>query len=91
MFDRKLITVALAATIMICTPAFAGDAGLAPGKPAGIRRAQFDMDTRALVATTAVAAGLIAVAVVVASQGNNGLPAAAGQTTPTTSSTTTTG
>lgn len=76
MFGRKPIAVALAATIMVCTPAFAGDAGLAPGKPAGVRKAQFDMDTRTLLATTAVAAGLIAVAIVVASQGNNSVPTA---------------
>jgi hypothetical protein len=80
---RNLIAAALS-LCLAATSAAAGNAPLAPGKPAGVKTAQ--MDTTALLVILGIGGTIAAIAFATASSGNPGQPV-----TPTTVPTTTAG
>ena len=66
MFGYKSVVAAIAAAAMISTSALAADGALAPGKPAGVQKAQ--IGTGFLLLGLAGAAVLTAVAITVSNQ-----------------------
>jgi hypothetical protein len=73
---RILIASALSLTLLISGAMAADSTGpLAPGKPAGVRRAQEDNTTALIVITGIVVAGL-AIGLATSSDGNPGGPVA---------------
>ena len=69
MFGYKSVVAAIAAAAMISTSALAADGALAPGKPAGVQKAQ--IGTGFLLLGLAGAAVLTAVAITVSNQSGN--------------------
>ena len=66
MFGYKNVVAAIAAAAMISTSALAADGALAPGKPAGVQKAQ--IGTGFLILGLASAAVLTAIAITVSNQ-----------------------
>ena len=71
MFGLKGVVAAVTVATMIGTSAFAADLSLAPGKPAGVDKAQLNIGTGTLIVAGASAAIIAAVAIVVTNQSNN--------------------
>lgn len=71
MARNNRIGIMIVAACLTASSAFAADATLAPGKPAGLRAAQIDAQTKSLIALIGAGALITTVAVVVASQGGN--------------------
>jgi hypothetical protein len=71
MFGIKSIVAALTVATMIGSSAFAADMSLAPGKPAGVNKAQLEIGTGTLIIGLGVAAVITAVAITVSNQNNN--------------------
>jgi hypothetical protein len=85
---KKAICFAMSLALFT-TSAFADSTALAPGKPAGVRKAQtWDLDTTMIIALLALAGTGIAIA---ASAGNAGGPTAFTSPSSSTTTTTTTG
>ena len=89
MFGYKNIVAAIAAAAMISTSALAADGALAPGKPAGVNKAQLEIGTGTLIIGLGVAAVITAVAITVSNQSNNN-NSGASSTFPTASTSATT-
>jgi hypothetical protein len=70
---RNLVALLLSMTVMTSGAMAAGDAGLAPGKPAGVKHAQEVSQTAILIIGGIVAAG-VAIGLGTASGGNPGGP-----------------
>ena len=70
---RNLIAAVLSLSFA-ATSAMAGGAPLAPGKPAGIKHAQMEVSTTALVVMVGIAGTIAAIAFGTASSGNPGGP-----------------
>ncbi len=71
MFGFKGVVAAVTVATMIGTSAFAADMSLAPGKPAGVDKAQLNIGTGTLIVGLSAAAILTAVAITVSNQSNN--------------------
>ena len=69
---RNLVAALLSVSLMTAS-AFAADAGLAPGKPAGVRKAQEMNQTAWIIITGIVAAG-VAIGLSTSSDGTPGGP-----------------
>jgi hypothetical protein len=69
---RNLVAVALSLTLIASSALAAGEVGaLSPGKPAGVKQAQQDVDTTALL----VIGGIIVIGVIIGiTQASNGNP-----------------
>jgi hypothetical protein len=90
MFRFKGVVAAVTVATMIGTSAFAADMSLAPGKPAGVEKAQFaGIGTGTLIIAGASAAIITAVAIVVSQQNNNNNSGAANTFAPASTSATT--
>ena len=89
MFGVKTIVAAVTVATMIGSSAFAADVTLAPGKPAGVNKAQMQIGTGTLIIAAGAAAIITAVAVTVSNQSNNNNSGAA-NTFPTASTSATT-
>ena len=74
MFGYKNVVAAVAAAAMISSSAFAADGALAPGKPAGVQKAQIGTGT--LILGLAGAAVMAAVAIMVSNQSGSNPTAA---------------
>ncbi|HEY2011835.1 MAG TPA: hypothetical protein VGH23_22790 [Rhizomicrobium sp.] len=74
---------------MIASSAFAADVSLAPGKPAGVNKAQMEISNGTLIVGAGIAAIAAAVAITVTNQSNNNNSGAA-NTFPTASTSATT-
>lgn len=87
MFGFKGVVAAVTVATMIGTSAFAADMTLAPGKPAGVSKAQIGTGT--LVIGAAAAGIITAIAIVVSNSENNSNTSGAANTfaTPATSGT----
>ena len=81
-------TLAFLLAMTMSTTAFADTGALSPGKPAGVREAQFSMDSNLLL--IGVGVGVIAAIAVIAASGGHHAAAAAGGTTTTTTTTSST-
>lgn len=68
MFGFKSVVAAVTVATMIGTSAFAADISLAPGKPAGVDKAQLNIGTGTLLVGLGAAGILTAVAIVVSNQ-----------------------
>ena len=88
MFGFKGIVAAATVAMMIGTSAFAADMSLAPGKPAGVDKAQLNIGTGTLIIAGASAAIITAVAIVVSNTGGNNPSGAASTFAPATTSAT---
>ena len=87
MFGIKGVVAAVTVATLVASSAFAADLSLAPGKPAGVNKAQIGTGTMIIAAG---AAGILtAVAIVVSNSENNGNTSGAANTfaTPATSGT----
>jgi hypothetical protein len=71
MFGYKSVVAAVTVATMIGSSAFAADMSLAPGKPAGVNKAQLEIGTGTLIIGLGVAAVITAVAITVSNQSNN--------------------
>ena len=71
MFGFKSVVAAVTVATMIGSSAFAADVSLAPGKPAGVNKAQLEIGTGTLVIGLGAAAIIAAVAITVSNQNNN--------------------
>jgi hypothetical protein len=71
MFGFKSVVAAISVATMIGTSAFAADMSLAPGKPAGVDKAQLNIGTGTLIIAGASIGILTAVAIVVSNQNSN--------------------
>lgn len=71
MFGLKSVVAAVTVATMIGSSAFAADMSLAPGKPAGVAKAQLQIGTGTLIIAGTVAAVIAAVAITVSNQSNN--------------------
>ena len=89
MFGLKGVVAAVTVATMIGTSAFAADLSLAPGKPAGVDKAQLNIGTGTLIVAGASAAIIAAVAIVVTNQSNNNNSGAANTFAPASTSATT--
>jgi hypothetical protein len=89
MFGLKCVVAAVTVATMIGTSAFAADMSLAPGKPAGVDKAQLNIGTGTLIIAGASAAIIAAVAIVVSNQSNNNNSGAGTNFAPATTSATT--
>ena len=84
MFGFKSVVAAVTVATMIGTSAFAADMSLAPGKPAGVDKAQIGTGT--LIIGAAAAAIIAGIAIVVSSQNNNNNSGAANTFAPASTS-----
>jgi len=76
MFGYKSVVAALTVATMLGSSAFAADKSLAPGKPAGVSKAQFQgIGTGTLIIGLGAAAIIAAIAITVSDQSANNLPA----------------
>jgi hypothetical protein len=89
MFRLKSVVAAVTVATMIGTSAFAADMSLAPGKPAGVDKAQLNIGTGTLIIGAAAAAIITGIAIVVSSQNNNNNSGAANTFPPASTSATT--
>ena len=89
MFGFKSVVAAATVATMIGSSAFAADVSLAPGKPAGVNKAQMEIGTGTLIIGIGAAAIITAVAITVSNQSNNNNSGAA-NTFPTASTSATT-
>lgn len=89
MFGVKSVVAAVTVAAMIGSSAFAADTTLAPGKPAGVNKAQLDISKGTLIVGAGIAAIIAAVAITVSNQSNNNNSGAA-NTFPTASTSATT-
>ena len=89
MFGLKTVVAAVTVATMIGTSAFAADLSLAPGKPAGVSKAQLNIGTGTLIIAAGAVGILTAVAIVVSNNENNSNTSGAANTfaTPATSGT----
>ncbi len=71
MFGFKSVVAAVTVATMIGSSAFAADVSLAPGKPAGVNKAQLEIGTGTLIIGLGAAAIIAAVAITVSNQNNN--------------------
>jgi hypothetical protein len=71
MFGLKSVVAAVTVATMIGSSAFAADMSLAPGKPAGVDKAQLEIGTGTLLIGLGAIAIVTAVAITVSDQGNN--------------------
>jgi len=71
MFGFKSVVAAATVATMVVSSAFAADMSLAPGKPAGVGKAQLQIGTGTLIVGIAAAAVITAVAITVSNQSNN--------------------
>jgi hypothetical protein len=71
MFGYKSAVAVLAVASLVGSSAFAADASLAPGKPAGVSKAQLQIGTGTLIVGLGAAAIITAVAIVVSDQSGN--------------------
>lgn len=71
MFGIKTVVAAVTVATMIGSSAFAADVSLAPGKPAGVNKAQIQIGTGTLIVGIGAAAIIAAVAITVSNQNNN--------------------
>lgn len=89
MFGTKSVVAAATVATMIASSAFAADVSLAPGKPAGVNKAQMEISNGTLIVGAGIAAIAAAVAITVTNQSNNNNSGAA-NTFPTASTSATT-
>jgi hypothetical protein len=89
MFGLKSVVAAVTVATMIGTSAFAADMSLAPGKPAGVDKAQLNIGTGTLIIAGASAAIIAAVAITVSNQSTNNNSGAANTFAPASTSATT--
>ena len=89
MFGLKSVVAAVTVATMIGASAFAADSTLAPGKPAGVNKAQLEIGNGTLIIGLGIAAVIAAVAITVSNQSNNNNSGAA-NTFPTASTSATT-
>ncbi len=71
MFSCKNIVAAMTVATMVASSAFAADNTLAPGKPAGVQKAQLGIGTGTLIVGLGVAAIIAGVAITVSNQSGN--------------------
>ena len=71
MFGYKSVVAAVTVATMIGSSAFAADLSLAPGKPAGVNKAQLDIGNGTLIIGLGAVAIITAVAITVSNQSNN--------------------
>ena len=71
MFGYKSVVAAVTVATMIGSSAFAADLSLAPGKPAGVNKAQLEIGNGTLIIGLGAAAIIAAVAITVSNQNNN--------------------
>ncbi|HEY0265143.1 MAG TPA: hypothetical protein VGC16_00230 [Rhizomicrobium sp.] len=71
MFSYKSIVAAVAVASMVVSSAYAADSALAPGKPAGVEKAQLGIGTGTLILGAATIAVVAAVAITVSDQSGN--------------------
>jgi hypothetical protein len=71
MFGLKSVVAAVTVATMIGSSAFAADMSLAPGKPAGVDKAQLEIGNGTLIIGLGLAAIITAVAITVSNQNNN--------------------
>jgi hypothetical protein len=71
MFGYKSVVAAVTVATMIGSSAFAADLSLAPGKPAGVNKAQLEIGNGTLIIGLGAAAIIAAVAITVSNQSNN--------------------
>jgi hypothetical protein len=89
MFGLKSVVAAVTVATMIGSSAFAADMSLAPGKPAGVNKAQLEIGRGTLIIGLGIAAVITAVAITVSNQSNNNNSGAANTfAAPTTTSVT---
>jgi hypothetical protein len=88
MFGFKGVVAAVTVATMIGTSAFAADMSLAPGKPAGVDKAQLNIGTGTLIIGLGAAAIITAVAIVVSDESNNNNSGAANTFAPASTSAT---
>ena len=88
MFGYKSVVAAVTVATMIGSSAFAADRSLAPGKPAGVNKAQLEIGNGTLIIGLGAAAIIAAVAITVSNQSNNNSGAANTFATATTSAVT---
>lgn len=89
MFGLKSVVAAVTVATMIGSSAFAADMSLAPGKPAGVSKAQLEIGTGTLIVGLATVAVITAVAIVVSNNEANGNTSGAGTFSPAATSATT--
>ncbi len=89
MYGLKTVVAAVTVATMIASSAFAADVSLAPGKPAGVNKAQLQIGTGTLIIAAGAVGVLTAVAIVVSNNENNSNTSGAANTfaTPATSGT----
>jgi hypothetical protein len=73
----RVIGSAVLAAVLSLSTAYASDAALAPGKPAGVKQAQMETNTVLLVGGIAV----VGIGIGLAVSGNNSTPATSTSTT----------
>jgi hypothetical protein len=71
MFGFKSVVAAVTVATMIGSSAFAADMSLAPGKPAGVSKAQLEIGTGTLIVGLASIAVVTAVAITVSNQNHD--------------------
>jgi hypothetical protein len=71
MFGYKTAVAVLTVATLVGSSAFAADTSLAPGKPAGVSKAQLPIGTGTLIIGLGAAAIITAVAITVADQSGN--------------------
>ncbi len=71
MFGYKSVVAAVTVATMIGSSAFAADLSLAPGKPAGVNKAQLEIGNGTLIIGLGAAAIIAAVAITVSNQSTN--------------------
>jgi len=89
MYGPKTVVAAVTVATMIASSAFAADLSLAPGKPAGVNKAQLQIGTGTLIVGLAAVGIITAVAIVVSNDENNSNTSGAASTfaSPSTSGT----
>ena len=89
MFGFKGVVAAVTVATLVASSAFAADTSLAPGKPAGVGKAQLNIGTGTMIIAAGAAGIITAVAIVVSNSENNSNTSGAANTfaTPSTSGT----
>jgi hypothetical protein len=88
MFGMKSVVAAITVATMIGSSAFAADVSLAPGKPAGVDKAQLNIGTGTLIIGVGAAAIITAIAIVVSNNSTNNNSGAASTFAPASTSAT---
>ena len=88
MFGIKSVVAAITVATMIGSSAFAADVSLAPGKPAGVDKAQLNIGTGTLIIGAGAAAIITAIAIVVSNNSTNNNSGAASTFAPASTSAT---